>query len=94
VGYTPLDYDDFDGSRDTTVGDNEFQPYDRSCSSGDVLKTTHIVSRRKPLGWCHWWVEYPTLFILELKINLGFFFIFGDTFEKKSPSSKGCTYIS
>ena len=50
MGYTPLDYDDFDGSRDTTVGDNEFQPYDRSCSSGDVLKTTHIVSRRKPLG--------------------------------------------
>ena len=61
VDYTPLHYDDFEGSRDTTAKDDDFTFIDERTISpwgfnstsrrvtfmGNVLKTTHVVGRKK-----------------------------------------------
>jgi len=93
-GYTPLDYDDFERIRDTTVEDDDFTFIDERTISpwgfnsaygwvtftGNVLETTHVVGRKKDFRMMLMVGPVPNFMYYKVKDRLRSPFNFGQHF--------------
>jgi hypothetical protein len=94
MGYTPLDYDDFEGIRDTTTKDDDFTFTDEQIISpwgfnsasrrvtfmGNVLETTHVVGKKKDFRMMLVVGPVPNFMYYKVKHRLRSPFNFGQHF--------------